>query len=281
MTLLGLLSRNITRADETNLTLIFPDDADNVCITQVGTQSTVHIKAPKAHAKLDSELYIQDLPQFVKYCKAIGYPKKPDTALSTGINTSSTRKRKYETITYKGNGSTFNTMVASPTEFSPEYDRKIPTSPDKDPLRLAAKIAFTEENIKRISDARNLMGSDAKNFCIAVDDGEISLYMRGLLGQQAKIEFNSLDYMIYGDFDTKTNDTSAFKLFTLEFIDSLSVFKTQFNCEIRVYEVGEMQTIVLKAFAEYGADNEEKIQLIVAAQESEAAVMANVFDIIT
>jgi len=276
---LTLLGKASFRADKKNSILFFKDD-DLTRITIMGKQSLLHIMAPECHIKINSdELGIIDIQQFTRYCKAIAYPKI-DSLISHALERS-TLGRTYETLTFTNKNLTFKSAVASLTLFDSKYDRKIPTPSDEDPLRLAAKLILTPENLKTIGTARSLMGSDAESFCLSVDNNVLSIYIAGSLpGHQVKIEFDNLSYVVFGDFETKVSNSSKHKLFSLQFLEAMQLFPIDFTCEVRVYEVGQMQTIVLKSYGEITEGAGEPIKIIVACQEAEAAVISNNFDII-
>ena len=278
--LLGLLSKNYMRADKRDVMQIFKHE-DNTCITVMGMQGMVHIRAPHDHAYLPDNidtLNIANISQFVKLCKVSGYPKSSATLM---VNQEVTSKgRQYEMITFSKEKTCYRTITAGDGEFELKYDQKIPTFSDTDALKLVAKISFSVETLKAIAEARSVIGNDAQNFCLIIENNEAFIYMIGSLRQQVKYAFNDMSYMIYGDFETKPGADGQFKLFSLQFFDSMQSFAQDFECEVRVHEMGGNQTVILKSYAQYGPDDKEKIKILVGCQESEAAVVSNNFDII-
>jgi len=258
--------------------LIFQEN-ESYRINMMDLNVIVHIKSDESHINFQSEeLAITNLEFFLKYLSAVEYGTPSS---SIGCSTEiSTKGKSYESFVFKGKHATYRMAVASLTTFIPKYDRKVLSDRTKDPLKLVAQFYLDKDDVNRLENDIKLSGN-TELFSLMVDNGEITIYMRGLQNEQVTKIMDPLKTKVFGDYTTKDSPTEdPFRIFPSRFFKYMSNFGCDFDVEVRVSQNDSGSTVAIKAYGKIESVDGVPIDILVGTQESSAAVVTNSFEII-
>lgn len=268
---------SLTTATKRSL-LIFKNN-DQPMISIMDMQTLVNISTDKSHCDFNmDELPITNFLEFMEYIKAVDYPKGDSKIYCS--DEKSTRGKTYTSFVFSGDYGTYRTKVAESSKFEPEYDRKVPMTRAEDPLKLVAKFALDNEDLKRLDKDLNLMGSP-NSFGVIVANNDISLYIRGLQDNQLTKKIDELKSNVYGDYTTKAKaGEEPFKLFPAKFIKYMYNIGCDFEVEMRVFEGTNTTVTAIKAYGVVAEDTASPIHILVGTQESSAEAVSNNYEVI-
>ena len=258
--------------------LIFKNN-ENPMISIMDMQTLVNISTSTKHCNFDmDEVPIANFLEFMEYVKAIDYPNNDSKIYCS--DEKSTRGKTYTSFVFNGDYGVYRTVVADSSKFEPEYDRKVPMERSDDPLKLVAKFALSNDDLKRLDKDLSLMGSPS-TFGVIVDEGKISLYIRGIQSNQLTKDIDELSANVYGDYTTKSDDSeNPFKLFPSKFIKYMYNIGCDFEVELRLFEGPHMTVTAIKAYGVIAEDTDTPINILVGTQESSAEAVSNNYEVI-
>jgi len=257
--------------------LIFKHE-ENPMMSIMDMQTLVNISTGTQHCEFGSdEIPITNFLEFMEYVKAIDYPNEDSKICCS--DEKSTRGKTYTSFVFSGLYGTYRTIVADGTKFEPEYDRKVPTVRDQDPLKLVAKFMITSEELKRLDKDLSLMGSP-NSFGVIINDGNISIYIRGIQDNQVTKDIDKYSAKTFDDYTTKTEGGDPFKLFPAKFLKYMNNIGCDFEVEMRVLQGPRGSVSAIKAYGVLAEETDQPIRILVATPESSAEVVSNNYEVI-
>lgn len=267
----------VTKVYKKNEILFFSDVNGNPMISCMDSGILVHIKGTPSHASYPdvTEFGVTSGTEFLEYIKALNYPKSGEMCISSET---STKGKVFDCIVFSNDYVKYRMIVADPTKFDRDKDKKIPSSRDTDPMQLVATFILTTDDLKQLTNDIKLMKlqSDIGTFNMTVDD-DISMIMRGIERQQVTRKIDPINSKIFDSNVLRSDSINKYRIFPSRIFSYLSEFKCDFEVEIRYLPTHDI--VGFKAFGKIQNKDKDDIEVFIGSTESTSHTMIN-FDII-
>lgn len=264
-------------AKKSEILLFKENDISMISLMDMGT--LVHISTTANNLDFaDEELGITNIGDFTSYIKAIGYPDNGSIVFS---QETSTKGKTIPCFVFSNDSVTYRMVIADPNKFEKKYAKKVPKDRSSDPMELVGRFKVTVDDIDAILMDMKLMGKDSETFGLYINSGKISLYMRGIQGQQTKRTIDGLKSQVIGGFSTESEGLKKYKLFPSKIFQYMAYFGCDFDVEIRILRRGQSDYITsIKTYGVVTTPGSDDINVFIGCPENEAEICANNFDVI-